>query len=223
VLIAITSCDKEPYLFRQKLQQETWIPIAQQAGYAVEFFTGKRLGVSDDYLKLPLKLRAMCRWATEQNYDYMLKVDDDTYVNVGGLRIIRADYAGVPIPPNDCGDYKNSAPELKPGTTKYPYCPGGAIWLSARAMRFIANALVETDWADDRWAGQVLGKYNIIICSMADKMILGPVNHGMFNPATLRPLLKKEIVAVMQAGAGDRGKDNFVLCQKFFAGAYILR
>ena len=57
-LIGILTCKEERYARRQAAQERTWVPLARQAGYAVEFFDGGRLGVPDGYGSLPLKVKA---------------------------------------------------------------------------------------------------------------------------------------------------------------------
>src|ERR1700726_4645488 len=103
-LIAIVTCPA--YGFRARAQQETWVPVVLAAGYDVEFFTGERLGVPDDYLHMPQKVQAVCRYAVQRGYKRMLKLDDDAAIHIENFETITADYAGLEIPPNDLGSAK---------------------------------------------------------------------------------------------------------------------
>ncbi len=86
LLIAITSCEKHrPWQFAQR---QTWMrEIPQRVSY--RFFLGGPapgdaeddevfLDVPDDYLGLPLKTKALSRWALEQGFNYIYKADVDT-------------------------------------------------------------------------------------------------------------------------------------------------
>ena len=85
LLIAIASCGK----FRARVQalRDTWIPAVKDMD--VRVFLGHhaepgqdevQLDVPDDYKHLRHKVQAMFRWAVDQGYDYVFKVDDDVLV-----------------------------------------------------------------------------------------------------------------------------------------------
>lgn len=102
------------------------------------------LDVKDDYPSLPFKTLAICRWALENNFDYMLKVDDDTLVYIDRavkeLMENRFDYAG----------WEHSG-----------VCTGGpGYWVSKRAMKVITE-YSPTHWAEDVTVGHALSKANI--------------------------------------------------------------
>ena len=170
VLIGILSCKK--YADRADAQRRTWIPLAKEAGYDVEVFDGERLMVPDDYLSLPLKTRALCRWAFEKGYRTLFKVDDDCYVHVKNLSVPPYDYAGIVFPPNDCGNTTLNIPPFPRGTIKFPYASGGGYWLSDKAMQIIIDAPCD-DWAEDRWVGQVLGRAGITPHQLKDYFLPG--------------------------------------------------
>jgi len=81
------------------------------------------LPVRDDYLALPVKMRAAFRWALEHEYDYVFKCDRDTFLHVdrllaSGREHAQAgdDFVGLVGNPGDC-------------------CGGGAgYWLSRTAI-----------------------------------------------------------------------------------------
>lgn len=105
-----------------------------------------RLPCPDDYAGLPRKSVEIVRWALQQGYDYMLKVDDDSYVwvdrAVHELMTNRFDYAGH---------------------THHNVCTGGpGYWLSKRAMRVIAEKGGNPDhWAEDVHVAKTLNHQNI--------------------------------------------------------------
>lgn len=81
------------------------------------------LPVRDDYLALPVKMRAAFRWALEHGYDYVFKADRDSWLHAerllaSGREHFEAghDFVGLVGKPGDC-------------------CGGGAgYWLSRKAM-----------------------------------------------------------------------------------------
>jgi hypothetical protein len=172
-LIAIISCKKNAPKVQD--QRETWIPRAIAAGYTVEVFDGERLGVPDDYLSLPLKTKALCKWALEQGWKRLLKLDDDAYLCIENFRVVEDDYAGLWIPRNDLGMFTLGIPMLPLGTTKYDYASGGAYWMSERSMRIIVETEI-TDWAEDRWVGQTLAAAGIVLKLLPDYL----VHHNFF-------------------------------------------
>jgi|SRR5208282_2596810 len=160
-LIAITSCGKPAYLARRRKQAETWVPLAIAAGYDVETFDGPRLGVSDDYAGLPMKTKALCDWARGK-YKKMLKVDDDSYIDVSRLEVPDADYAGCLLAACDTHTvHPPPVPNAPKGMYSAPYASGGGYWVSDRAMSIVAGAAITEDWAEDRWVGNVLAAVGI--------------------------------------------------------------
>jgi hypothetical protein len=172
-LIAVISCEK--YKNRVEALRETWIPIALDAGFDVQVFTGQRLGVPDDYASLPLKTKALCQWAFKEGYEHLLKIDDDTCVDVSNFHIVTSDYAGIRIKANDYGspDLANSFDKPK-GTYPHHYASGGAYWLSRRSMKLVAEAPFNGDWAEDRWVGQTLAGAGIELDILPDYAFWSP-------------------------------------------------
>jgi hypothetical protein len=98
------------------------------------------LDVPDDYGHLPQKTIAICQWALDHGFQYLLKLDDDTlcYVERAVRECIqyRFDYAGY------CHHFS---------------CTGGpGYWLSARAMRLVADSGSPQHWAEDMNVGVVM-------------------------------------------------------------------
>jgi len=152
ILIAIESC--EAHESRAISQRCTWAfsPLLGPADLVI--FTGEMLGVPDDYKHLPEKTKAICQWAVNNGYDYLFKIDTDTYVHMDRLlreKFYKHDYSGYVL---------DSLPVA-------PYCSGPHYWLSRKAFTILANA----DWskykaaghetAEDVMVGQILAAHGI--------------------------------------------------------------
>lgn len=124
LLIGVTNCHKAIYpeiLNRAEpptnascadAARATWIETANQSSVDVKFFYGRPpagtltrrnfwdevfLDVDDSYDGLTEKVTAMVAWAWEHGYDYFMKVDVDSYVNIPKLlasEFFEWDYAG---------------------------------------------------------------------------------------------------------------------------------
>lgn len=156
ILIAVATC----HLFRARAeaQRDTWVKeLRQIPGHAdcdIRFFLGGGepqhpdeiiLPVDDGYLGLPAKTKEICKWALEQGYTNLFKTDDDAYVQLERLLASgceKFDYAGRLRGPS--------------GIFAAPYCSGFGYWLSATAMRIIADAKLNGDDAEDRFVGNTL-------------------------------------------------------------------
>jgi hypothetical protein len=104
------------------------------------------LDVPDNYSSLPLKVRAMCRWALQNGFsDGLLKADDDV--------IVYPDRLLANLPEQDYTGFINQA--------VVPYCSGFTYWLSAPATKIISETDISEDQAEDRWVGTTLAKHNI--------------------------------------------------------------
>lgn len=158
-LIAVITCKK--YAHRLAAQKATWIPQMLEAGWDVQVFDGERLGVSDDYVYLPAKTKALCKWALAHGYTNMLKLDDDAYVWVDRFKEIIADYAGIRVGANDGGNGQYGIPNYPKGHFPHDYASGGSYWLSARTMKMLVDTPLNDDWAEDRWVGTVLAQHNV--------------------------------------------------------------
>lgn len=145
--------------------RETWMrDTAAWPTVSAKFFYGNKLSATrapgedevfldclDDYEHLPNKTVAICRWAIEQDFDFLLKVDDDTGVYVE--RVIREllskhfDYAGC---------------------AHHGLCTGGpGYWLSKRAMRAVVAGGCGDHWAEDVTVGKRLTDANIYAINLS--------------------------------------------------------
>lgn len=149
LLIGITNCHKAIYpaeLSRTEppnnvacagWARTTWGLDAVKAGIDVRFFFGRGetrgpsfdevfLDVDDSYNGLIEKVTAMCQWALDHGYDYLMKTDVDSYVHIQNLlksEFFDWDYAGRGW--------------------------GLGYLLSRTAMKVIAEAKQRRSWAED--------------------------------------------------------------------------
>jgi hypothetical protein len=152
ILIAIVTCDK--YKTRADSQRETWVPLTK--GADVRFFLGSParppladevfLDVPDDYDSLPLKVRAMCRWAIANGYDRVFKLDDDCYV-----------YSDLLIKQMPSCEYAGHVNRTKP-----EWCSGFGYWLGPLALQLVAQAGLTLEVSEDRWVADVLRGHEIV-------------------------------------------------------------
>lgn len=155
ILLAVRTCA----MFRGsrvKAQRETW--AQPHAEIDIRFFYGRnpirdlqpdevQLDVDDSYQGLPMKVREICRWALANGYTYVFMCDDDVYVQVD--RLMASDFAQL-------GHYVGRK-RCASGGLPAPYCSGFSYWLSAKAMKVVAEAAtMPSQPFEDRWVGNVL-------------------------------------------------------------------
>ena len=163
ILFAIMTCknDKPEYRFRRSAQDAAWVNRARALGWDVQEFDGQRLGVKDDYYHLSQKTQGICKYAVRENYDALMKLDDDTYIDIEKFTPPLAEYAGIFQKANDYGT--KLILDWPAGTFPFPYASGGAYWMTRAAFTVIANAPEHIEWAEDRWVGNTLAKSGIFI------------------------------------------------------------
>lgn len=150
VLVAIVSCHKNKQ--KRDWQRQTWLP---ELKFDYKFFLGKLglvprqeeesvviLPVGDNYTSLPEKILELIRWARNNGYDKLLKLDDDVYCRPERLQ-----------PPE--GDYVGHAYGHR------HYCSGAAYWLSAKAMDAILAKWYRRTNAEDYCVGYSLERAGI--------------------------------------------------------------
>jgi hypothetical protein len=98
------------------------------------------LNVSDRYEHMSLKLKKALRWILYQNFDFVFVCLTDTYVSVE--RLLHSgfeyrDYLGT-------SNGERTAIGGGPGT-----------WFSRRAIEYLVDSPI-TNWAYDKWAGEVM-------------------------------------------------------------------
>lgn len=143
VLVGLMGCEKNLRDGIHRSIRETWGSDAHQALGDVIYFVGAgqealgldevRLGAPDDKDNLLYKVVEMCRWALDNGYDSMLKVNTSSYVNVAEVLKTghwKADYAGAVV--GRLGDRYS-------GTDAYGFVQGSCSWLGRRAMEHVVG------------------------------------------------------------------------------------
>jgi hypothetical protein len=95
------------------------------------------LPVSDGYKSISAKTRAICQYALDNGYDYLLLTDDDTLVFLDEL--LNTDFAEYDYSGADTGSFH----------------AGSCIFLSRTALYAIISSRI-TSFADDLWIGDVM-------------------------------------------------------------------
>ena len=103
------------------------------------------LDAGDDYHHSTEKIRKVIRYALDQGYDYICKVDDDVCVYYDRLmeNIPTSDYVGGGL-----------------GWEVASFSPGYTYWLSHRAMELLDKSPAGC-WGEDRWVGEALMRQRI--------------------------------------------------------------
>lgn len=112
------------------------------------------LNCRDDYMALAYKTKAFCQWALTQEFDYLFKCDDDTFIATDRFLeyVPMGDYIGV-----DPCDHIN--PKFASG--------GAGYWLSRRAAQVVANMPIEG----------ICNAYGVKPCS-EDMVVYHALNHA---------------------------------------------
>lgn len=169
LLIAVTTCHRFDYdmrsidqcmvlyregmdfkTFRPPIIRETWwndvpVTVGKKFFYGRPVIAGQDdevfLDVPDDYAHLPYKTRAICQWAIDHGYYWLLKADDDSFLYVD--RFLKSGF------------------ELEEWIGRYNggnFVAGGPAYaLNRYAMAAVAAAPIpKQDWAEDIWVSKTL-------------------------------------------------------------------
>jgi hypothetical protein len=158
-LIAVTSC----HAFRDRADavRATWGPEVSPETADIRYFLGAGeakhdneviLDCPDGYHYLSQKTQLIRRWALTHGYDYLWKIDDDTYVRperLLGNGFAAVDYVGRLRGPS--GNYAG------------PYCSGFCYGLSKKALELLSpiDWAANDDFSEDRWTGNKLLSFGI--------------------------------------------------------------
>ena len=110
------------------------------------------LPVPDDYHHSFEKIKGVIKYALDNGYDYLCKVDDDVFVYYDRLM------ANAPTE-----DYVGSGRGWDIESSKrFPtdFAPGFTVWYSRKSMEILLRSPAGC-WAEDRWCGTALKKAGI--------------------------------------------------------------
>lgn len=138
--------------------RRTWLPQVPKDRANAFFFVGKgeaiadgenviELNCSDAYKDLPSKVQTITRWALANDYDYMLKIDDDVVLRPEAFL--------------DSGFEKH---DFSGGVNRPGACPvtfGFCYIISKRSMQSVSRAPLPFDFDDERWVAHMLYKHGI--------------------------------------------------------------
>lgn len=156
ILIAVICCHKRRDW--SDLARATWATVVPSSA-DVRFFFGRGaskvtlkedvvLDCDDSYQKLPEKVQTIVRWALSNGYDYMLKCDDDVILNPEALLASGFDHAD--FTGHECAP-KNQTPW------------GFNYWLSQKAMKIVAGAVLPSDNNDEAWVSRNMNANGILL------------------------------------------------------------
>ncbi len=153
LLIAIPTKTAPEYLDRQKWCEETWL---KDSPCEYKFFRDSEHGLDDqDPLARQKRMKVMCQYALTSDYDYLFRVDSDTYVWVDRLLASgfeQHEYMGY------CLDYP------KENARNRTAFAGPGFFLNRKAMIIVTKTAHfphgDAYWGDI-WTGQLLYDHGI--------------------------------------------------------------
>lgn len=173
ILIAIMCCHSRRDF--AEASRQTWIKDIQGADYKIFYGYGPSgsrrnenvqlvnerelkpdevlLDVPDNYLDICAKIHEIIRWAFEQGYDHLFKVDDDTYVRPD--RLLASDFKDYDFVGGESFGIDEHSRLFRYQGGVNPSGPG--FWLSRKAMQ-IAVSFPRPGHAypDEPWLGWVM-------------------------------------------------------------------
>lgn len=170
--------------------RDTWFPLVPKGKADVYFFVGRgerevkgvvELDCDDSYQGLPEKVRAICRWAKEHEYDFMLKCDDDVVLNP--VALLSSGYE----------KHKYSGRANRP-PQPYTVPMGFNYWLSKECIEIVSKAPLSDSGSndDEKWVAKNLWEHGI---ELKDDQRY----HLHFRP--LEPVTKRSLRAIIRPGA----------------------
>lgn len=182
--------------------RQTWLNHPRPDNTDIRFFFGYAppgikpapdeifLSVPDSYQGILEKVRGIFRYALDHGYDYVLRVDDDVYVDRMTLSSIDTDnYAGSFSPLTTLVQGRVTMLESK-FDEPTGYCSGGCYSVSRRSMEILTrtkiNALTTTECRytkdgkpgefggkdclvlEDQWVGRQLREHKIVMTNRPD-------------------------------------------------------
>ena len=146
-----------------------------------------QLNCDDSYQGLPEKIRAICRWAFDHGYDYVLKCDDDVVLSP---EILLSGY--------ERHEYSGRA--NRPGRVIVPY--GFNYWMNRKCLQYLYNAPLPSSGNDDeKWVAETLHKHGITITGTTGyQLYLGSLIDRSKENYGYRPLNAKRRDQLLEPG-----------------------
>jgi hypothetical protein len=155
-LLAIVACHR----FQRRIEsvRSTWLTGSLPIDYKIFYGRGSDrtpaadevfLDVDDGYHTLPHKVQAIMKWAMENGYDAVCKVDDDVYVFPD--RLMNA------LPHSPYEGRVNYHSKMAP----LGWCSGFSYWVAGEGLQKLVDAGEPKFKAEDVWVGTVMSKNNI--------------------------------------------------------------
>jgi hypothetical protein len=167
LIVGVLSCEKTTD--RRNACRVTWVKDLNSLGIRCYFLVGNPeqdeefiikddvlyLKCPDTYKHLPQKTHLFCKWAMSQEFDYLLKCDDDSYVYANTLNnyTLAYDYIGT--------------------FSAGHYFSGAGYFLSRKAAAIIASEMTEKEGAEDKLCGYHLDLHGKDIKWRKEKRIKG--------------------------------------------------
>ena len=223
VVVAIYTCDK--HVERMESVQYHW---ASKLNCPYFFVYGNgddyklidnllHLPCPDAYELLPLKTFHLLRYMNDiyKDYDYIIKVDDDSYVDpikIHGIDL-SADYSGFMIDSRlprynwhigKCNDKRYETPRRY--VLQHDFAPGGGYYLSSVAVKYILDNIIDEEGfqpkvddstfcagAEDRLIGKTLSRSDLSIKSSGKWYNRNHIYYSVFNDCIFHPVKSDEM------------------------------
>lgn len=166
--------------------------------------------VNEKYRDLPKKIKTSFEYLLTKEWDYLVKIDDDAYLNTTNLLNFLKNntepnlYAGqgVHFPSDKHPCYLSNVGDiLPPKSFKYYYAQGGCYVISKKALEIsISNMDISAPFfAEDLMVGKSMNESNILLEDRPDLFNCGLKGKGWHNMGT-RKNTDKENIDLMQSG-----------------------
>ena len=167
--------------------------------------------IDEKYRDLPKKIKASFEYLLTKEWDYLVKIDDDAYLNTTNLLNFLKNntkpnlYAGqgIHFPSDKHPCYLSNVGDiLPPKSFKYYYAQGGCYVISKNSLNtslIKMNTSVSFSGAEDLMVGRAMHESNIMLEDRPDLFNCGFKGKGWHNMGT-RKNTNKENVQLMKSG-----------------------
>ncbi len=206
LLIAVVTCRKNEH--RRALIEKHWAAEARSRyGFEVVYLVGNGdapsyrdgdtlfLRAGDHYEHLPRKVYELCKFAAHAlSFDYLLKTDDDVFVNLERLAALQLE--GAPYAGGMCGESPDFDRNWHLGKTRShageytgayqgPWCSGSGYFLSRRAATVVAGfadlAFIDRHIYEDKMVADILRGAGLQAVFLQNAVAMHLVYHGIMS------------------------------------------